>query len=92
MERLEKHLIRGFRHQGLSHYPSTEGTQIKWGGLRWPGKIRGTFPEEVTFELDLEEWAGIFPFGEERMVEKRKSLKSVTKSTCRKRKSERHTF
>lgn len=62
MERLEKHLIRGFRHQGLSHYPSTEGTQIKWGGLRWPGKIRGTFPEEVTFELDLEEWAGIFSF------------------------------
>ena len=75
VERAEKYLTRESRR-----HPSTEGAQKKWGGLTWPGKIRGTFPEVVTSELDLKEWEG-----EERMVEKRKSLKCVTKSVCQKK-------
>lgn len=37
--RSEEYLIRESRHQDVSHHPSTEGTQKKWGALMWSGKI-----------------------------------------------------
>lgn len=44
----------GIQRPGVKPDPSTKGAQKK-GGLTQPGKIRGTFTEEVTFELNLEE-------------------------------------
>lgn len=52
---VSRSLIWESRDQELSHDPSTKGAQKKEGGLRQPGKIRGTFTKEVTVDLDLEE-------------------------------------
>lgn len=82
----KSYLIRESKHQGLSHHPSTEGPQKKWGGLTWSGKIKGTFPEEVTFELDLEEWAGIFLL--EKKEEREKEVTEMCHKECVPKKEE----